>query len=52
MEIKEYGTVLMTVSDKDKEEMIGIAKRFTNIGYRIMATEGTANVFEECRNSC
>ena len=47
MEIKEYGTVLMTVSDKDKEEMIGIAKRFINIGYRIMATEGTADVLED-----
>ncbi|MCZ2258847.1 carbamoyl-phosphate synthase large subunit [Sporosarcina sp. G11-34] len=47
MEIKEYGTVLMTVSDKDKEEMIGIAKRFINIGYHIMATEGTANVLED-----
>ena len=47
MEIKEYGTVLMTVSDKDKEEMIGIAKRFTNIGYHIMATEGTATVLED-----
>ena len=40
MVIKEYGTVLMTVSDKDKEEIKGIAKRFTEIGYHIMATEG------------
>ena len=47
MEIKEYGTVLMTVSDKDKEEMIGIAKRFINIGYHIMATEGTAVVLQD-----
>ena len=47
MEIKEYGTVLMTVSDKDKEEMIGIAKRFINIGYHIMATEGTADVLQD-----
>ncbi len=46
MEIKEYGSVLMTVSDKDKEEMVGIAERFTNIGYRILATEGTANVLK------
>lgn len=47
MEIKEYGTVLVTVSNKDKDEMIGIAKRFTDIGYRILATEGTAKAFEE-----
>lgn len=46
MEIKEYGSVIMTVSDKDKEEMVSIAKRFTNIGYRILATGGTAAVLE------
>ncbi|WP_088005870.1 carbamoyl-phosphate synthase large subunit [Indiicoccus explosivorum] len=42
MEVRTYGTVLMTVSDKDKDEAIGIAERFRAIGYRIMATEGTA----------
>ena len=47
MEIKEYGSVLMTVSDKDKEEIVDIAKRFVNIGYHIMATEGTAKTLEE-----
>ncbi|MCG7334117.1 carbamoyl-phosphate synthase large subunit [Sporosarcina sp. ACRSM] len=47
MEIKEYGTVLVTVSNKDKEEMVGIAKRFTDIGYRLLATEGTAKAFQE-----
>ncbi|WP_342512662.1 carbamoyl-phosphate synthase large subunit [Sporosarcina sp. FSL K6-1522] len=46
MEIKEYGSVLMTVSDKDKEEMVGIARRFTEIGYRVLATEGTARVLK------
>jgi len=46
MEIKEYGSVIMTVSDKDKEEIVSIAKRFTNIGYRILATAGTASVLE------
>ena len=47
MEIKEYGSVLMTVSDKDKEEIVGIAKRFTNIGYRLLATDGTAKVIRD-----
>lgn len=47
MEIKEYGSVIMTVSDKDKEEMVSIAKRFTAIGYRILATGGTASVLED-----
>ena len=46
MEVKEYGTVLMTVADKDKEEIVDIAKRFIETGYRIIATEGTAKVLE------
>ncbi|WP_432359448.1 carbamoyl-phosphate synthase large subunit [Sporosarcina sp. UB5] len=46
MKIKEYGSVLMTVSDKDKEEIVDLAKRFTNIGYRILATEGTAKALD------
>ena len=37
----------MTVSDKDKEEIVGIAKRFTNIGYRLLATAGTAKVLKD-----
>ena len=47
MEIKPYGSVLFTVADKDKEEAISLAKRFTTVGYRIMATEGTAYILEE-----
>lgn len=47
MEVKDHGTVLLTVSDKDKEEAIGLAKRFKAIGYQIMATGGTAKAFEE-----
>ncbi|QGM30782.1 carbamoyl-phosphate synthase large subunit [Bacillus sp. N3536] len=42
MEIKDHGSVLMTISDKDKEEATDIAKRFHAIGFRIIATEGTA----------
>ncbi|MBM7659428.1 carbamoyl-phosphate synthase large subunit [Bacillus mesophilus] len=37
-----YGSVLFTVADKDKEEALSIAKRFHQIGYNILATEGTA----------
>lgn len=47
MEIKSHGTVLMTVADKDKEEMIQLAKRFRTIGYHILATEGTAKALKE-----
>lgn len=47
MSIKTYGSVLMTVADKDKEEALEIAKRFYNIGYQILATEGTASFFAQ-----
>jgi carbamoyl-phosphate synthase large subunit len=42
MEMKEHGSVLMTVADKDKDEAVLLAKRFVNIGYQILATKGTA----------
>ena len=47
MEIKDHGSVLMTIAKKDKEEAVSIARRFTSIGYRILATEGTAKSIKE-----
>lgn len=46
MKIKEFGTVLLTVADKDKEEALVLAQRFSNIGYQLMATEGTAKYLQ------
>src|SRR5699024_3334842 len=46
MEVKDYGTVLMTVSDKDKDEIVNIAARLNEVGYKILATEGTAKKLE------
>ncbi|ADH99184.1 carbamoyl-phosphate synthase large subunit [Salisediminibacterium selenitireducens] len=40
--IPTQGTVLITTADKDKEEAAAIAGRFHQIGYQILATEGTA----------
>ncbi|MCU9612172.1 carbamoyl-phosphate synthase large subunit [Caldibacillus lycopersici] len=42
MNIATHGAVILTVADKDKEEASKIAERFHQIGYRILATEGTA----------
>jgi len=47
MKIEEFGSILMTVSDKDKEEIVGMAKRFREIGYHILATSGTAKVLQD-----
>ncbi len=41
--VMNYGTVLATISDKDKEESLPLIRRFYNMGFNIMATEGTAN---------
>ncbi|MGG3466605.1 carbamoyl-phosphate synthase large subunit [Neobacillus pocheonensis] len=46
MNIHKFGTVLFTVADKDKVESLKLAKRFAAIGYRLMATSGTASVLE------
>lgn len=46
MKFKEYGTVLLTVADKDKEEALSLAKRFADIGYQLVATSGTASYLE------
>jgi carbamoyl-phosphate synthase large subunit len=45
--IPTYGSVLLTVADKDKEEALSIAKRFHQIGYNILATEGTAAFIQQ-----
>jgi carbamoyl-phosphate synthase large subunit len=37
------GTVLITVSDKDKNEVLNIAKRFEELGFVIRATRGTCS---------
>lgn len=42
MDIPMHGSVLATVSDKDKEEALPILEGFANLGFRMFATEGTA----------
>ncbi len=43
MTVQNYGTVLVTVADKDKEEALPLIRRFYQLGFNIQATEGTAN---------
>lgn len=42
MNVMNYGTVLCTVADKDKEEALPLIRRFYNMGFNIQATKGTA----------
>ncbi len=37
------GTVLITVNDSDKEAIVPVAKEFADIGFRLVATEGTCD---------
>ncbi|MFT4413497.1 carbamoyl-phosphate synthase large subunit [Fredinandcohnia humi] len=45
--IPNYGSVLLTVADKDKEEALEIAKRFHAAGYQLLATSGTASYLQK-----
>ena len=47
MSVQNYGTVLVTVADKDKEEALPLIRRFYNLGFNIMATEGTAKFLKQ-----
>jgi carbamoyl-phosphate synthase large subunit len=40
------GTVFFTVNDHDKPTAVEIARRFAHLGFRLVATEGTANALE------
>ena len=45
--IKKEGGVLVSVRDKDKEEIYPIVKRMQDIGFTIYATKGTAAFLAE-----
>ena len=47
MQVQNYGTVLVTVADSDKEEALPLIRRFYNLGFNIEATEGTANYLKQ-----
>ncbi len=40
--LQNYGTVLATIADKDKDEALPLIRRFYDLGFNIEATEGTA----------
>lgn len=42
IKMKDYGTVIVTIADEDKEEALPLVRRFYSLGFNIEATEGTA----------
>ncbi|MBP0986494.1 MAG: carbamoyl-phosphate synthase large subunit, partial [Oscillospiraceae bacterium] len=45
--VQNYGTVFVTVADKDKEEALPLVRRFYNLGFNIQATSGTAQYLKD-----
>ncbi|MBR1598960.1 MAG: carbamoyl-phosphate synthase large subunit [Lachnospiraceae bacterium] len=43
IKMKDYGTVMVTLADEDKEEALPLVRRFYQLGFNIEATVGTAN---------
>ena len=47
IELPKHKQMIMTVKDADKEEAVGVAKRFEALGYKIYATRSTAKYLQE-----
>ena len=47
IKLQNYGTVVVTLADEDKEEALPLVKRFYDMGFNIEATIGTANFLKE-----
>ncbi|WP_010491973.1 carbamoyl-phosphate synthase large subunit [Paenibacillus elgii] len=47
MKIPPTGAIIATIADKDKAEAIDIFRGFERLGYRIVATGGTAQALED-----
>ncbi|HZK21758.1 MAG TPA: carbamoyl-phosphate synthase large subunit [Oscillospiraceae bacterium] len=47
MSVVNYGTILVTIADRDKKEALPLIRRFYNLGFNIEATAGTANFLKK-----
>ncbi len=47
MNLQNYGTVIVTLADEDKEEALPLIRRFYDMGFNIEATIGTANYLKD-----
>ncbi len=46
-EIPAKGTVLISVRERDKEQLPGLAKKFHDLGFKLIATKGSAEIIEQ-----
>jgi carbamoyl-phosphate synthase large subunit len=42
-----HGAVFISVTDRDKPQVVDIARRFVDLGFKLVATSGTARVLED-----
>jgi len=47
MRLPTEGTVLITIADRDKSQLLPIARHFEKLGFKIIATQGTHKILEE-----
>ena len=47
IQLPKHKQMIMTVKDSDKQEAVGVAKRFEALGYKIYATRSTAKYLQE-----
>lgn len=47
VKMKDYGSVIVTLADEDKEEAFPLVERFYKLGFNIQATHGTANFLKK-----
>ena len=47
IKMKEYGTVVVTLADEDKEEALPLIKRFYELGFNVEATVGTGTFLKD-----
>lgn len=47
MKLANYGTIFVSIADKDKEQALPLIRRFYNLGFNIEATKGTASFLKQ-----
>ncbi|WP_455203725.1 carbamoyl-phosphate synthase large subunit [Kaarinaea lacus] len=52
IQLPQSGTAFISVRDGDKKAAIGVAKKLAELGFAIVATQGTAKVLEDAGISC
>ena len=50
--LPDHGTVLLAVCDRDKPELVEVAKAFSDMGFKIVATKGSCDLIRSAGIPC